>query len=317
MTAALDTSRLRRGPSAEFDDLVGDDRVAADDTIARPDAARLIVRRQDIQFIDIGPGRVQIMITVTNAGPSRSQRTPALIQAAALGAFVHWRPLAVLPVPALEAGESALLRTEAQRVILDPLGSIDRLPPGRLLTALGFDEEEPRTGGIRGGLSGTPPTASGALATSEPPGPAHRPEHSLGGEHQRLRRGKGRRAAPGQGIAHLPRARTNVAMFIVGGGPDSYRFDLPGLGPDWDVAIVDPMKAGSLSQGMSDGTPIEPGSWHALCSHSLLFLVLRPPANCREGGVEVHVTQQSTRKTAVVEFSFDPRAVGPGCYVVD
>jgi hypothetical protein len=111
--------------------------------------------------------------------------------------------------------------------------------------------------------------------------------------------------------------RTNVAMFIVGASPDSYRFDLLGLGPDWDAAIVDPMNAGSLSQGMSDGTAIEPGSWHFLRSHSLLFLVLRPSAGCREGGVEVHVTQRSTRKTAVVEFSFDPRAVGPGCYIVD
>ena len=42
----------------------------------------------------------------------------------------------------------------------------------------------------------------------------------------------------------------------------------------------------------------------------------RPPVVVR-ADVEVHVTQRSTRKTAVVEFSFDPRAVGPGCYVVD
>jgi hypothetical protein len=50
---------------------------------------------------------------------------------------------------------------------------------------------------------------------------------------------------------------------------------------------------------------------------SIIFLALRPPANCREVNVDVHVTQLSTQKSAVVEFSFDATAAGPGCYVVD
>jgi hypothetical protein len=122
---------------------------------------------------------------------------------------------------------------------------------------------------------------------------------------------------------HMARAlrilpeRTNVAMFVVGGGPDSYRFDLVGLGPDWNAVIIDPMNAASLSRGISRGTAIEPGSWLSLRSNSLLFLALRPPSQCSAGEVEVHVTQRSTRKTAVVEFSFDSRSLGPGCYVVD
>ena len=314
MTVALDTSRLRRGPSAQFEELVGDDHFAGDNTIARPDAARLIVRRQDIQFSDVGAGRVQISITVTNAGPLRSQRTSALIQAAALGAFVNWRPLAVLPIPAIEAGGSALLRTEAQRVILDPLGSIDRLPPGRLLTALGFDEEEPRTVGKEGGRAAPPTRESRSL----PPSPLDlltAPDTHWAGNINVFVAGKAVERHLAKALRIFPE-RTNVAMFIVGSSPDSYRFDVLGLGPDWDAAIVDPMKAGSLSQGISHGTAIEPGSWHVLRSHSLLFLVLRPSASCQEGGVEVHVTQRSTGKTAVVEFSFDPRAVGAGCYVV-
>ena len=46
------------------------------------------------------------------------------------------------------------------------------------------------------------------------------------------------------------------------------------------------------------------------------MMALRPPAGCREAAVEVHVCQQSTQQTAVVEFTFDARAAGPGCYVI-
>jgi hypothetical protein len=316
MTTALDTSRLRRVALAQFKKQVAGDRFGGDDTIARPDAVGLVVRRQDLQFTDVGPGRVQITITVTNLGTSRSQASRALIQAAALGAFVDWRPLAVLSVPALEVGESALLRTEAQRVILDPQGSIDRLPPGRLLTALGFDEEEGRTGRKRADGSGAPPTRQSRALPPSALELLTDPNTHWAGNINVFVAGKAFERHLAKALRIFP-ARTNVAMFVVGGGPDSYRFDLLGVGPDWDAAIVDPMNARSLSRGMSDGTAIEPGSWHALRSHSLLFLALRPPAGCREGDVEVHVTKQSTRQTAVVEFSFDPGAVGPGCYVVD
>jgi hypothetical protein len=72
-----------------------------------------------------------------------------------------------------------------------------------------------------------------------------------------------------------------------------------------------------MSRGLKDGTAIPLGTWTSLRGPAMLLLVLRPPANCREANVEVHVTQHSTRKTAVVEFSFDPRASGPGCYVVE
>jgi len=316
MTVALETSRLGRAASPEFEDFVKDDRALGNDTIARPDAARLIVRRQDIQFSDVGPGRVEITITVTNAGPFRSQRRFAVIQAAALGAFVNWRPLAVLPVPALEAGESALLRTKAQRVIPDPLASIDRLPPGRLLTALGFDDDEPRNRARRGRPSESASTLQSRSLPASPLDLVTGPNTHWAGNINVFVAGKAVERHMAKALRIVPE-RTNVAMFIVGRSPDSYQFDLLGLGPDWDAAIVDPTKAGSVAQGTSRGTVIEPGSWYRLRSHSLLFLVLRPPADCREGDVLVHVTQQSTQKTAVVEFSFDPRAVGPGCYLVD
>jgi hypothetical protein len=302
MSAALGTSRLRHAPCAEMEGFVSDDAVAANDAHAGEDLARLIVRRRAIEFTDVSPGRVEIKITVTNTGRYRSPGTTAVIQAAALGAFVDWRPLAVLPVPVLEAGESAILRTQAKRVIPKPMGSIDRLPPGRLLTALGFDDRGRQTRN-----SDELPLSPLDLLTGPSIHWAGNLNVFVGGKNVERHMAKALRIVP---------ERVNVAMFIVGGRPDSYRFDLVGLRPDWDTAIIDPMKAGSLARGFKGGTAIEPGTWLSLRSHALLFLALRPPSDCREGDVEVHVTQRSTRNTAVVEFSFDARAVGPGCYVV-
>jgi hypothetical protein len=47
-----------------------------------------------------------------------------------------------------------------------------------------------------------------------------------------------------------------------------------------------------------------------------MMLALCPPKDCGSGTVEVHVEQRSTGQSAVVEFSLDPNAAGPGCFVV-
>jgi hypothetical protein len=111
---------------------------------------------------------------------------------------------------------------------------------------------------------------------------------------------------------------TNLVMFCVGDGhPDSYRFDLAGLSSGWEPTLFDPTSALSLARGLSEGKLISLGAWIPIQRASVIFLALRPPANCREANVDVHVTQRSTQKSAVVEFSFDATAAGPGCYVVD
>jgi len=43
---------------------------------------------------------------------------------------------------------------------------------------------------------------------------------------------------------------------------------------------------------------------------------MKPPSDCEQGVIEVRVCQRSTGRHAMVEFSLDPRAVGPGCFVV-
>src|SRR5437868_5032499 len=99
--------------------------------------AALHVERTDITFANITPERVAIAVTICNRGDRRSAPTVAVLQAAPLGAFVPWGPLAALPVPSLEPDEPFVLRLEAQRTPVTPLGAPDRVPPRRLLTALG------------------------------------------------------------------------------------------------------------------------------------------------------------------------------------
>jgi len=49
---------------------------------------------------------------------------------------------------------------------------------------------------------------------------------------------------------------------------------------------------------------------------TILMLALRPPQVCVQGNALVHVEQRSNGKRAVVEFSLDAHARGPGCFVV-
>ena len=75
----------------------------------------LRVKRTDISFLDLAGDRVRIQVRVHNTGAHGSPPTPMRIESAPLGAFVSWRPLTRLLVPALEPGESTTLSTEVTR----------------------------------------------------------------------------------------------------------------------------------------------------------------------------------------------------------
>jgi len=62
--------------------------------------------------------------------------------------------------------------------------------------------------------------------------------------------------------------------------------------------------------------PVRQSEWVMTRGRRLMILAMLPPEGCRQGNLEVHVTQRSSGKTAIVEFSLDPTAAGPGCYVV-
>jgi hypothetical protein len=111
--------------------------------------------------------------------------------------------------------------------------------------------------------------------------------------------------------------RVNMAWFIVGSrGRNAYAFRLEGLGTDWDAKLFDMTARQSLVLNMDESPGIAAQQWIPTNGPRTMLLALRVPRSCQAGTVEVHVTQKSTQRTAVVEFSLDPGAAGRGCYVV-
>ena len=110
--------------------------------------ADLRVERTNIEFHDLAGDRLRIEVTVNNAGEERSRPTTMRIESAPFGAFVTWRPLTQLNVPALEPGESRELSTEVPRPRPAPLGDFSRVSPRKLLTALSSPDQplRPNTG---------------------------------------------------------------------------------------------------------------------------------------------------------------------------
>jgi hypothetical protein len=111
--------------------------------------------------------------------------------------------------------------------------------------------------------------------------------------------------------------RTNMAMFLVGdrGRWDAFAFELVGLNPDWKAVLYDATTNKSLVTNPAD-VPIEEMQWVESNTGLMVMLATQPPADCKTGSLEVHVTRRSCGKTAVVEFSMDSAAKGPGCYFV-
>jgi hypothetical protein len=278
--------------------------------VSRSVGGTLSLERNDINFANITPERVAIAVTLRNRGDQPSEERVAIVQAAPLGAFVPWRPLDAVLVPSLEPGESFTLRLEARRGKPAPLGPPDRLPPQRLLTALGAGDGDGRRAAARRRV--------GAGAVELPADPielmGRRNPHWAGNlnifvNHKPVERhlAQALRIYPG---------RVNAAMFVVGQRRDQYRFSLAGDGADWDAALYDMAACTSLRHAPGHTDPVALNQWLPAEGMRLLMLAVVPPARCRQGTVEVHVEQRSTGRLAVVEFSLDAAAAGPGCYVV-
>jgi hypothetical protein len=261
----------------------------------------LTVSREDIAFATIRPGVLSVEITIRNAGTRPSEPTFGILRSAPLGAFVPWRSLNVLRIPAINPGGAMVVRHRVQYRPPAALGDANKIPPGRLLTALGLDDsDEPNQGtGLaddvmsllgRGGLHW-----AGNLNLFFPGADVER--HTA----QALR------VYPG---------RLNVAMFIVGGSRgDAYRFRLTGNATEWAARLLDTDFRQAIAHGASASAGLKEDEWHRPTT-GLLLLAIEPPASTESGAVEVHVCQQSTGRQAVVEFTMDARADGPGCYVV-
>jgi hypothetical protein len=272
--------------------------------------ADLTVERADITFANVSMERVRIEVAVWNHSLSRSVATDAVLMAAPLGAFVPWRPLATLPVPAIESGESVVLQTVVPRPLPAPLGPPDRVPPRRLITALGAGDDRPASATdvplARGRVGAFPADLMDLVGLAN---------FHWAGNLNVFIGSKAVERHMAQALRIYP-GRVNMAMFVVGCGRDAYRFHVIGECEDWDVRLFDGTDGRSCTLDVSRVPPVVEGEWLEAPGQRLMMMALCPPQTCSRGTVEVHVAQRSSGKTAVVEFSLDPKAAGPGCYVV-
>jgi hypothetical protein len=275
---------------------------------------QLLVQRTGIRFHNLDHEHVAIEIAVENRGPAISAPASLRLEAAPFGAFVRWRPLATLAVPAIPPGLTVFRMTVPQPR-LQPLGRFSDLIPPALRTPSGFERERHRAVERRHALQQAILLARGGISapsTTLPPDlldllDGARP-HWAGNlnvwiGHEAVERHRAPRL-------RIHAGRANLAAFCVGDGPGRYAFRVE-CAAEWGLALYDCASGASIECSRERGQ--EP-RWHAVPGLSLVLLVLRPPHDCAQGEVLVHVTQHSSEKTAVVEFDLDPAAAGPGCY---
>jgi hypothetical protein len=273
-------------------------------------ATALQVGREDITFANVSPECVHVEITVHNVGEHRSSPTAAALMAAPFGAFVPWKRLRRLVVPAIEPGGSAILTADVFRPTTAPLGPPDRVRPRQVLIALGAEDDRPRTN------TATPPRR--ARRNFLPPDLlemlGNRNIHwagnlnvFIGSQEVERHMAQALRVYPGE---------VNMAIFVVGSGRDAYRFHVIGEGEDWKATLFDTTEGQTFALDVRRFPPVVEDQWIEAPVSRVMMLALCPPRDCGAGSVAVHVQQRSTGRSAVVEFSLDPKAAGPGCFVV-
>lgn len=289
---------------------------------------QLLVNREDISWHNVAPDRVRIEVTVSNVSVERSPRTELRLQAAPLGVFLPWKDLTTLWVPPLDGDKVVTLSTEVSCPRPRPLGRFDRVPPRRLATALGlFDDDgqgQTATGGPLSALRARLGQWFGRLGPRSqpdavpqlPPDPmdllGRANEHwagninvFVGNEVTERHVADALRIYPG---------RINKAALLVGNGQrDVYTFGITGDGTAWKAELFAQVihLKDMLTEFMGR---IALGTPRTVDGLFVVVLSIEPPATCERGELAVHVTRGSTGQTAMVEFSLDAAAQGPGCY---
>ena len=274
------------------------------------------VERTGIRFWNVTPERVRIEIEVENRGDTWSEPTPLRVQAAPFGAFVPWKPRAALTVPPIAPRGVAVVRTEARRSISLPLGDFsDLVPPARTARGTG-DPGGNRSARLRLLRNPVARLMTALAAGSGRSLPADlfevlgRPNVHWAGNINVL---IGRRAVErhmAQALRIYP-GRTNMAVFMLGGNPRGYVMRVDGDAVAWEHDLLD-QRTGSL-RGRDGTFLIEGGPRNG---PDMVFFACRPPQGCERGSAEVHVQELPSGREAVVEFSLDANAAGPGCYTI-
>lgn len=286
-------------------------------------AAALELERHDISFHSPKPGLLAVDVTLTNRGAQPTIPTIVRFQSAPLGAFVDWRPLAEVVVPAIVPGARQRISFEVDRPRARTLGDPAKIPPARFLTALGMGEPEPshdrqllrtsRSDSLQSTIGfQTAPLSSDIFELLGRGNPHWAGNLNVFVAEQAVERhlASALRIYPG---------RTNLAFFVVGSGCDGYSFQLHGSDPRWECALYNPaanLGAASLLTSVNETSLVEESKWIEIVRQTFMLLAIRPPARTSAGNVEVRITQRSSGRTAAVEFDLDPGAAGPGCFVV-
>jgi hypothetical protein len=245
-----------------------------------------------------------VEVTFHNPARERTEATFGIIRSAPLGVFLPWEELGYILVPALEPGESIVVASEYECDKPESLGSIDKVPPERVLTALG-SEEPGRRRRRQSRPSVNPAPARDLLAMLTMGG-----IHWAGNINVFFPTADVERHAA-QAMRIHP-GRTNMADFIIGKPAEEYQFHLDGHAAEWNAKLYDtkiglPILAGTSTPELEQGRWIRPAC-------GIILLSVEPPAEAKTGAVNVRVRQKSTGRQAVVEFAMDSNATGPGCY---
>ncbi len=279
-----------------------------------------VLERTDITFKNLDEKRIQVGVTVHNRRDRPTMATLMTIAAAPLGAFVPWQPLGIFAVPALLPGHSQAIRTVVDYMRPRTLGRPSRVTPGSLQTAVFQNPQKPsrramlsRLFHIRRFMDGAPASRLGLPAD---------PLHALGQGSVYWAGNLNVFIGPTSVERHRASAlrvypgRENRALFFVGEGYDAYSFQLDGDADGWYPELMNLSDRGHLAVEEGEAGPIRESDWYVTHSQLLVGLTMHPPADCAEGTIAVHVTQQSTKKTVMVEFDLSPWAQGAGCYTV-
>jgi hypothetical protein len=263
--------------------------------------------REDIAFSSPAPGLLAVELTIHNDGDARTSRTLGLLQSAPLGAFVPWQPLDAFQVPPLEPGESAVVTKEYAVPTPQVLGGADKLPPDRLLVALGLGEPDRRRPAAN--PNPAPGVATDVLALIGQGSVHWAGNLNVFVSTRDVERhvAKALRVYPGY---------VNLAVFVVGSPSraDEYRFGLSGDAVAWNARIFNSLKGHPWVAG-AQTTALKEGEW-VPATTGVFLLSVQPTAKAERGAVSVHVCQRSSGREAVVEFTLDAHAAGPGCYKI-
>jgi hypothetical protein len=283
--------------------------------------SRLRLDRQDIVFYNVAERRVRIQVTIHNDGDADSRPTFAQIQSADFGAFLPWRPLTRLPVPAIVAGDSVTLQIDAE---IAPLTADTLRPPAAKSRTTENPADHRRESMpllIRRALNAFMEVRSRGAQPRPVPRPGMRLSPDIyevdgrplpnwagnlnvfvGRESVERHMARGLRIDPGC---------VNLAHFHVGSGPDAYSFEMPTVPEGWKVSLTH----GERSMFFATD-PITPGTWIEARRSFHVMALMELPESCAKGSVEITVQQRSTGKEAVVEFELDADGPGSGCHMI-